>query len=177
MKKLISVLLIALFMTSAVSALAQEPMDHRAMTPTDRLRPAADPAYPVGSKAILAADHIPGMMGAAATISGAFDTVLYAVNYTRTDTGAQEKWHRWVIQEEIDGNRSEPYQVGDLVTLLPGYISGMGGEGAQAEIVEVVIGVAYMVDFEASDAAGFVRNHQWVCEDELQPYEETTEHG
>src|SRR5699024_4182017 len=35
-----------------------------------------NPTYPVGSQVILTADHMPGMNGAEATISGAFDTTV-----------------------------------------------------------------------------------------------------
>lgn len=177
MKKLASLLLAAVILIWGLPALAHEGMDHHAVTPTDTFASAEDPAYPVGTEVILLADHMPGMAGAVARISGAFDTVLYAVNYTNADTGEEILWHRWVIQEEIEGSSDEPYQVGDQVVLLPGHISGMGGEGVQAEIVEVVAGVAYMVDFTPTDGTEPVQNHQWVSEEELMPYESPANNG
>ena len=132
MKKLTSMLLAAMMLISVIPALAHEGMDHHAVTPTDTFTPAEDPAYPVGAEVIMLADHMPGMAGAAARVSGAFDTVLYAINYTNADTGEEVLWHRWVIHEEIQGSGDEPWKGGDQVILLPGHISGMGGEGARA---------------------------------------------
>ena len=79
MKKLTSILLAAMMMISFIPALAHEGMDHHAVTPTDTFTPAEDPAYPVGAEVILLADHMPGMAGAAARVSGAFETVLRVV--------------------------------------------------------------------------------------------------
>lgn len=177
MKKLTSMLLAALILIGSLPALAHEHMDHHAVTPTDTFTPAEDPVYPVGTEVILLADHMPGMAGAVGRISGAFDTVLYAINYTRADTGEEVLWHRWVIHEEIEGTGSEPYRTGDQVTLLPGHISGMGGEGMQAEIVEVMTGVAYMVDFTPADGTEPIQNHQWVAQEELLPYEPPADNG
>lgn len=170
MKKSLYTLLPALLLAFILPFLANGTMDLHAITPTESLFPAANPAYPVGTDALLAADHMPGMKGAIARISGAFDTVLYAINYTRSDTAEVVKDHRWIIQEEIKGHGEVPYKAGDVVTLLPGHISGMGGEGVQAEIVEVMPGVAYMVDFTPTDGTERVINHQWLSEAELMPY-------
>src|SRR5690625_65169 len=46
------------------------------------IQEATDPRYPVGEAVILNTDHMPGMDGAEATISGAFDTTTYSVSYT-----------------------------------------------------------------------------------------------
>ena len=159
-------LLLALILPFAISGT----MDMHAVTPVENLSPAASPAYPVGTDALITADHMPGMKGAVARISGAFDTVLYAINYTRSDTAEVIKDHRWVIQEEIEGHGEVPYKAGDEVTLLPGHISGMGGEGVQAKIAEVMPGVAYMVDFTPGDGTQRVLNHQWLSQEELLPY-------
>lgn len=169
MKKLTGILLAVMLLMGATPILAHD-MDHHAVSPTDAFTPAEAPLYPLGTEVILAADHMPGMEGAVARISGAFDTVLYAINYTREDTGEVVLWHRWVIHEEIENPMEEPYEVGNVVTLLPGHISGMGGEGVQAEIVEVLIGTAYMVDFTPTDGTDPVVNHQWVSEEEVLPY-------
>ena len=170
MKKKPFALLAALVLALALPVLAHEGMDHSVMSPTDRFIPAEAPRYPVGTQALLQADHMPGMKGAVAVISGAFDTVLYAITYTRSDTGEVVKDHRWVIREEIQGFGEVPFQEGEFVTLLPGHISGMGGEGVLAEITLAVPGVAYMVDFTPLDGMEPVLNHQWVSEEELLPY-------
>lgn len=170
MKKLLHVLVILLALVLSVPALAHEGMDHHATSPTDSFTPALNPSYPVGTQAVVNADHMPGMKGAVATISGAFDTILYAINYTRADTGEPVEDHRWVIHEEIADHGTEPYKPGDTVTLLPGHISGMGGEGVHAQIVQALPGVAYMVDFIPLDGSEPVTNHQWVSEDELLPF-------
>src|SRR5699024_5347453 len=46
------------------------------------IQEATDPRYAVGETVILNTDHMPGMDGAEATISGAFDTTTYSVSYT-----------------------------------------------------------------------------------------------
>ena len=170
MKKKPFALLAALVLALALPVLAHEGMDHSVMSPTDRFIPAEAPRYPVGTQALLQADHMPGMQSAVAVVSGAFDTVLYAITYTRSDTGEVVKDHRWVIREEIQGFGEVPFQEGEFVTLLPGHISGMGGEGVLAEITLAVPGVAYMVDFTPLDGMEPVLNHQWVSEEELLPY-------
>ena len=74
---------------------------------------ASDPAYPVGTEVQLTADHMEGMDGATATISGAFDTYTYSVNYTPAGGGAPVTDHKWVVQEEIEDagdGRPRPYR-------------------------------------------------------------------
>ena len=170
MKKQFTVLLAALLLALAVPVFAHENMDHGMVSPTENFTPAQDPVNPVGAQVILSADHMPGMNGAIARISGAFSTTLYAITYTRSDTGEVVKDHKWVIHEEIADHGALPFNVDDLVTLLPGHISGMGGEGVTARVTQAVPGVAYMVDFSPTDGSDPVVNHQWVGEAELLPY-------
>ena len=170
MKKQLNILLAVLLLALVIPVYAHENMDHSMFTPTDSFTPAKNPLYPLDTQVTLLADHMPGMNGAVARISGAFDTTLYAITYTRSDTGEVIKDHRWVIHEEIAGYGALPFKAGDTVTLLPGHISGMGGEGAEAEITQVVSGTAYMVDFTPKDGTEPVTNHQWVSEAELLPY-------
>jgi hypothetical protein len=159
-----ALLLLALAM--AVPAIAHE-AGHGVTSPTDNLQEAMEPQFPVWSYAVLLADHMPGMKGAAARVSGAYDTTLYAVSYTRTDTGERTENHKWVIHEEIEGHGDMPYAVGDNVMLMAGHISGIGGEGAEAEITQVLPGVAYMVDYLPTDGSEPVVYHQWVSGEEL----------
>jgi hypothetical protein len=175
MIKRIAILLTAWMLGLTAPAMAQGPADPGALTPPEAFTPAEDPIYPVGTRVVLAADHLPGMEGAEAVVSAAFDTVLYAVSYTRTDTGEQVLWQRWVAHEEIEGAAGLPYEAGSIVTLKAGFAPGM--EGAQAEIVEVLTGTAYMADFEASDGSGPVEGYRWLSEEEIHPYLGTVNNG
>jgi len=51
------------------------------------LKEAENPTYEVGSQAIIETDHMRGMYGAEATISGDFDTTVYSVSYIPTIGG------------------------------------------------------------------------------------------
>jgi hypothetical protein len=65
------------------------------------LKEAMNPTFPVGSQAIIQADHMPDMKGAKATIVGAYDTTVYAVSYTPTTGGQPVKNHKWVTESEL----------------------------------------------------------------------------
>ncbi|TDL31380.1 DUF1541 domain-containing protein [Jeotgalibacillus sp. S-D1] len=129
------------------------------------LQEAADPAYEVGSKALINTDHMPGMNGAEAEISGAFDTIAYAVTYTPADGGEPVENHKWVIQEELEGLGDELLEPGTEVTLEADHMEGM--DGAAAEIVSAEKTTVYMVDFVPTDSEEKVENHKWVTENEL----------
>lgn len=172
------ILLLCLSLSAAgIGALAQSGHGGMAMhgahavSPTDSLVAAENPAYPVGTPVRVEADHMEGMLGAQGVVSGAFETVIYAVDYTDAETGERVENHKWVIHEEIEGGREAPYAAGDTVILKAGHISSMGGEGAEATIVEVVKGVAYMIDYIPTDGGEEVKDHQWVVESELLPAE------
>lgn len=64
------------------------------------LKVAENPAFPIGSKAIITADHKPNMKGAVATIVGAFDTTVYMVDYIST-AGEKVKNHKWLVESEL----------------------------------------------------------------------------
>ena len=81
------------------------------------IKPASDPQYPVGSQVIMHTDHMPGMEGATATITGAFTTTTYAVDYTPTDGGAPVLNHKWVVQEELVDPPAAPVADGTKVTV------------------------------------------------------------
>ncbi len=141
-------------------------MQSMPMTPVDDLTPSVGPAYPVGTEIVLGTDHMTGMQGAKGVVSGAYDTTLYAVDYTASD-GMAVKNHRWVIAEEIENGAVKTFAVGDTVTLGQGHMGSMGGAGQSAVIVQVVEGPAYMVDYDPTDGSARVTNHQWVAEFEL----------
>ncbi|MBB6282511.1 YdhK family protein [Geobacillus subterraneus] len=131
------------------------------------LEEAKQPAYPVGSKVIIHADHMPGMNGAEATVSGAFDTTVYTVTYTPTTGGPPVKNHKWVIHEEIENAGDEPFQPGDEVVLNADHMKGM--KGAKAVIDSAQPTTVYMVDYTDTETGEQVTNHKWVTEDELSP--------
>ncbi|HSJ36658.1 MAG TPA: YdhK family protein [Planococcus sp. (in: firmicutes)] len=133
------------------------------------LEEASDPTYAVGDQAMMEADHMPGMDGAEATISGAFDTVAYSVTYTPTTGGDPVVDHKWVIHEELEDPGEAPLSEGDEVVLATDHMEGM--EGAEAEIVSAEDTTVYMVDFTTADTGEAVVNHKWVTESELSPAE------
>ena len=61
---------------------------------------ADDPAYPVGTEVTLAADHMTGMKGAEATISGISEETVSMVDVTTAD-GMTMKNHKWVVEDEV----------------------------------------------------------------------------
>lgn len=128
------------------------------------LTEAADPAHPVGSEVIISAAHMPGMDGAEAEISGAFDTTVYTVSYT-TEDGTEVSDHKWVIHEELEHPGDAPLEPGTEVVLNADHMEGMAG--VEAEIDSAVDTTVYMVDFETTDTGEAVQYHKWVTEEEL----------
>lgn len=142
-------------------------MGSHAMTAVDDFKAAVNPLYPVGTEVIIDTDHMPGMQGAKGVVSGAYDTMLYAVDYTDAD-GTAITNHRWVVSEEIEGGEHGAFAVGDSGMLKgAGHMESLGGAGLEAVIVQVAEGPAYMVDYDPTDGAERVVNHQWVAEFEL----------
>lgn len=143
-----------------------ENMDHSSSgeLPAE-LKTEENPTYEVGSKAIIKADHMEGMDGAEATISGAFDTTVYAVTYTPTTGGEQVENHKWVIHEELENPGDAALEPGAEVTLAADHMEGM--EGATATIDSAEETTIYMVDFTPTTGGEKVTNHQWLTESEL----------
>ncbi len=133
------------------------------------LKEAENPTYEVGSRTIIEAEHMQGMDGAEATISGAFDTTVYTVSYTPTNGGDPVEDHKWVIHEELEGPGEAPLEPGTEVTLDADHMKGM--DGATATIVSAEETTVYMVDFVTTDTKEEVQNHKWVTESELAPVE------
>lgn len=128
------------------------------------LKEASSPTYPVGSTAIMHADHMEGMNGVEATVSGAYDTTVYAVTYTSTTSGEKVENHKWVIHEELENPGDAPLEAGMEVTLQADHMEGM--EDAQAVIDSAEETTVYMVDYTSTDGEK-VTNHKWVTESEL----------
>ena len=133
------------------------------------LKEAANPTYEVGSQAIINAEHMEGMNGAVATISGAYDTTVYSVSYTPTTGGERVENHKWVIHDEIENAGEEPFNEGDEVVLNADHMEGMEGAKATIDVAEQT--TLYMVDYKDTVTGEEVTNHQWVTESELSPVE------
>lgn len=133
--------------------------------PPEGIQEAADPAYAMGETVRLAADHMPGMDGAEATISGAFDTTTYAVSYTPTGGGEPVTGHQWVVHEELEDPGEAPLPDGTEVVLTADHMPGM--DGARASVDSSTDETVYMVDFDMDGMA--MTNHKWVVESEIRP--------
>lgn len=133
--------------------------------PPEEIQEASDPRYEVGETVVLNADHMPGMDGADATISGAFDTTTYSVSYTPTDGGEPVTDHKWVVHEELEDPGDAPLAPGSEVVLDAEHMFGM--DGAEATIDRSTDETVYMVDFEMDGME--MTNHKWVVESEIQP--------
>lgn len=142
-----------------------EGMDHSGSSEVpDGLMEAESPTYSPGSKVIVNADHMDGMEGAEATVSGAYDTTVYAVTYTPTGGGDMIENHKWVIHEELQEPGTAPLEPGDTVTLNTDHMAGM--QEAEAEIVSAEDTTVYMIDYKSPDGEK-ITNHKWVTEAEL----------
>lgn len=128
------------------------------------LAEAAEPTFPIGSTAIITADHMGGMKGSEATIVGAFDTTVYAISYTPETGGEPVENHKWVIHEELEAATSVPLEAGDEAVFLADHMEGMSGAAATIDSAEQT--TVYMVDFTTADGQE-VTNHKWVTESEL----------
>ncbi|MEN1968558.1 YdhK family protein [Lentibacillus sp. N15] len=141
-------------------------MDHSSSdeVPED-LADAKDPTYPVGSEAVIDANHMKGMDGAVATIEGVYNTTVYEVTYTPTNGGEKVENHKWVIHEEIEDAKKQPYKQSDEVVLEADHMEGM--KGATATIDAAKDTTVYMVSYTDTKTEEKIKNHKWVTEDEL----------
>lgn len=134
------------------------------------LEKAENPTYPEGTKAVINAAHMPGMDGAVATITGAFDTKVYTISYTPTNGGEKVEDHKWVIHEEIADSEDTDFQIGEEVVIKAEHMPGMDGVIATVDSVEET--TVYMVDYEDTETGESITNHKWVTESELSPSNE-----
>ncbi len=165
----------ALLGVSACSSETAEDTDHSVHEGHDHpkdggpapagIKEAENPTYPVGTEVTLTADHMPGMDGADATISGAYDTTTYSVTYTPTDGGAEVHDHKWVVAEELEGDDTQKLQTGGTAVMTAEHMSGM--EGAEATIESATNETVYMVDIDSPGMT--MKRHKWVVESEIQP--------
>lgn len=129
------------------------------------IMPAENPEFLVGTEVTLTADHMKGMEGVTATISGAFATSTYSVSFTPTDGGEPVTDHKWVVHEEFEDPGEAPLAEGTAVVLTAGHMTGM--EGAEATIDSSTEETVYMVDYESDGMV--MTNHKWVVESEIEP--------
>lgn len=154
---------------------SMEEMDHSEMNHSssgevpEGLAEAENPTYPVGSEATINADHMGGMNGAVATITGAFDTTVYMVSYTPTSGGEPVEDHKWVIHEELEDAGGEPFKSGEEVVLNADHMEGMNGATATIDSAEQT--TVYMVSYTDTETGEEVTHHKWVTESELSPVE------
>src|SRR5699024_8989850 len=133
--------------------------------PPDGIERADTPTYTVGTEFTITADDMPGMDGAPATISGAFDTTAYSVSYTPTTGGETVTDHRWVVHEELVDPGQAPLADGTEVVLDAEHMPGM--KGAEATIDSSTQETVYMVDIDTEEMT--MTNHKWVTESEIEP--------
>lgn len=131
----------------------------------ESLKAAENPEFPVGSEVVMHADHMPGMDGVKATVTGAYDTTAYSVTYTPTDGGKPVEDHKWIVHEELQNPGDAPLEEGTTVTLEADHMPGM--DDAEAIIESAKQTTVYMVDFVSAESGEEVKNHKWVTEDEL----------
>ncbi|KIL50896.1 hypothetical protein KR50_07770 [Jeotgalibacillus campisalis] len=149
---------------------SMEGMDHSDMHMSgsgevpDGLEEAETPTFEEGDTAMITEAHMEGMEGAEAVIVGAYDTVAYSISYDPTDGGERIEDHKWIIHEEIEDAREDPYAAGDEVEVDADHMEGMDGAAATIDSVEET--TVYMVDFTL-ESGEEVTNHKWVIEKEL----------
>lgn len=127
-----------------------------------------NPTYEVGSKVMIETDHMEGMKGAEATVSGAYHTTVYSISYTPTNGGEKVENHKWVIHEELIDPGEAPLAPGTEVKTDAAHMEGMEDAAVTIDTAEET--TVYMVDFTTPDGEE-VKYHKWVTEDELSPAE------
>ena len=142
---------------------------HHGGTIPENMKEDPDPEYPVGSKVMLKTDHMEGMNGAEAVISGAYETTVYEVSYTPTTGGERVSNHKWVVQEELR-DQGEEVKPGDTVILEAEHMEGM--KGAEAVVDDAIQGTVYAVDYTPTNGGEKIENHMWVIGDEVESLSE-----
>ena len=131
--------------------------------PPEGITKDADPKFDVGDTVVLSADHMPGMKGAEAEVSRAFDTTTYSISYTPTDGGDPVEDHKWVVHEELEDPGKAPLKKGAKATVTADHMPGM--KGAEATIDSATDETVYMVDVKTEEME--MTNHKWVVESEM----------
>ena len=156
--------------TDEEESASMEGMEHSSSGAVpEGLEEAENPTYPFGSEATINTDHMGGVNGAVATITGAFDTTVYMVSYYPTTGGEPVEDHKWVIHEELEDAGEEPLETGDGVVLNTEHMEGMDGATATIDSAEQT--TVYMVNYTDTETDEEVTHHKWVTESELSPVE------
>ncbi|UQS87341.1 YdhK family protein [Nicoliella spurrieriana] len=121
--------------------------------------------YQRGSKVKILASHMPGMKGATATVTGAYKTDLYTIDFTPTNGGKEVKNHKYVVAKEVKAANKGQLKVGTKITVKADHMTGM--KGAKGKIVAVKKGPAYMVNFKATNSSMVYKNHKWLAQSDL----------
>ena len=143
-------------------------MDHSGSSEVpEGLKVAENPAFKVGSHAILRDGHMEGMIGAEATIVGAYDTTAYSISYTpATEGGERVENHKWIIHEELKDSGDEPLQPGTEAVTTATHMEGMKGTTVKIDSAKPT--TVYMINYKPTNGGKTVTNHKWVTEDELE---------
>lgn len=78
-----------------------EPVTNHKWVIQQELTDAGDGLYTSGTEVVLAADHMPGMKGAAATIDSGEQATVYMIDYTPITGGDPVTNHKWVTAKEL----------------------------------------------------------------------------
>lgn len=145
-------------------------MDHSGSEKVpEGLKVAENPAYEVGSNVILRDGHMEGMIGAEATIIGAYDTTAYSISYTPATGGERVENHKWIIHEELKDSGEEPLEPGTEAVTTASHMEGMKDTTVVIESAKPT--TVYMIDYKPTTGGEKVTNHKWVTEDEMEPIE------
>jgi Protein of unknown function (DUF1541) len=78
-----------------------EKVTHHKWIVQEEILNAVQTPYNTGDEVTLAAEHMPGMNGAKATIDSAQNMTVYVVDFTPTTGGDPIKNHMWVTEDEL----------------------------------------------------------------------------
>lgn len=131
--------------------------------PPNGIKEATNPLFPIGSKVIVKADHMPNMNGIEAKIVGAFKTYTYSVNYTPTNGDKDVLDHKWIVHEEVENYGKNKLADGTKIKINANHMYGM--QNAMGTIAYSTEETVYMIDFEVDGM--LMKNHKWVVESEL----------
>jgi hypothetical protein len=89
------------YAVSYTPTIGGKPIKHHKWVIQQELKDSSDKLYEPGSKAVLEAEHMPGMKEATATVESSKFTTVYMVDYSPTTGGETVKNHKWVTGDEL----------------------------------------------------------------------------
>src|SRR5699024_12732383 len=78
-----------------------EPVENHKWVIHEEIEEAGDEPFETGTEVTLNADHMEGMNGATAVIDSAEETTVYMVDFIATDSGEEEKNHKWITERKL----------------------------------------------------------------------------